>query len=514
MHDHLILSHNLGTNGNNAVIYRTDGTIISSWFTPYAASYRSGGRVEQNPNDWWDAVCVSTKKVLRGLNVKELSVVSFSGQMMGVTCLDKAGDPVRSSLIWADIRATKEAAYLREQIDENLFYNITGHRISSAYPASKLFWLKNHERDAYNKTAKILQAKDYIVYKLTGEIVSDYSDASGSNLFNIRKRKWSRTILSILGISEDILPEIVPSTTVVGTVTFDAAAATGLLPGTPVVIGAGDGIAATIAGGSTTEKEAYLYYGSSAWIGFVSSRVFLDKEKRTFNWNYIDDRLFVPCGTMQTAGIALDWIRDKIALEESSQAKNLNCIPQDVIIQKAASSPVGSNGVIFLPHFEGERSPYWDPYAKGVFIGLTADVSRNDLFRACYEGVALNLRLIWDALRASTPAEQLTMIGGQACSQFNRQIIADALNIKVVTNNHTKDSKNFGAAILGGLGIGIYDSVNVTGKLLRQETETLPEPAHAGFYNRLLPVFDEAYRSNAPVCRKLSELRAVEVQDV
>jgi xylulokinase len=506
MHDNLILTHSLGTNGNLAVVYKEDGSVLSSWFSPYRANYLPQGMVEQDPLDWWKAVCISTQKVLRDVNVKEIAVISFSGQMMGMTCIDKKGEAVRSSLIWADNRARNESSFLREQIDKNLFYEITGHRISSAYTACKLYWLKNNQRELFNKTYKVLQAKDYIVYKLTNEMVSDYSDASGTNLFNINKCEWSRTITSILGISKDLLPDVVSSTTVVGKVTFDAAIQTGLLPNTPVVIGGGDGLTATISGNTNKLNNSYLYYGSSAWIAYKSKNIFLDSERRTFNWNYVSDKEYIPCGTMQTAGISLDWLKDKVALEESSQAQMKSRLPQDLIDERASLSPIGANGVMFLPHLEGERSPYWNPFAKGSFLGLTADVTRSDLFRACYEGVVLNLKIIWNIFKDTINSDSLTMLGGQANSKFNRQLVSDALGVNVHTHNHIRDCKNFGAAILGGVGIGMYEDLNITDKILKITSETTPVTENTEYYDKLLPIYDLAYKSNIEVNKQLSKM--------
>lgn len=492
-YNRLILAHNLGTNGNMAVIYDEFGHIVSSWFSSYKVSYMHKNRVEQNPNDWWNAICESTRKVLRNINEKEISVVTFSGQMMGLTCLDKMGNPIRNSIIWADMRSEEEANYLRNQIDQKQFYHITGHRISSAYSLSKLLWLMRNEPENYEKIDKIMQSKDYIVYKLTGNILTDYSDASGTNLFNLKKRNWSRTILSILDLKKDILPDVVSSTEIAGKITFEAAEKTGLLPGTPVVIGAGDGVCATVSAGCGFE-EPYLYYGSSAWIGYSSKEPIYDKAMSVFNWANSDDKSFVPCGTMQSAGISLDWIKNQIALEEETQAEINNCIPQEILDQKASLVSPGSNGLIFLPYLNGERSPYWNSNSRGAFLGLSANSSRNELFRAVYEGIALNLKIIKDCLNTqSIENKPLVLIGGQSNSKFNCKLVSDVLNVTVKTHNHIKDCKTFGAAIIGGTGIGLYDSVDISKELVSFDNEITPNKDVSDFYENLYPIFKEAY---------------------
>lgn len=506
MHDHLILTHNLGTTGNKAVVYDEKGRIVSSWVSLYRSIYSEGNCVEQDPNDWWRAVCESTRKVLRGINEKSIAVVSFSGQMMGCLCLDKAGNPIGNSIIWADSRADKESRAIMDQIDENLFFHITGHRISASYTLSKLLWVMNNRPEQFKKTRKVVQAKDYIVSRLTGNIVTDFSDASGTNLFNLTKRQWSRTLTSIIGLNANLLPEALPSTEIAGHVTLEAAVATGLLPGTPVVIGAGDGICASIAGGCTTEEDAYLYFGSSAWIGMTKKDPFWDSKIRTFNWAFIKPDLTSPCGTMQAAGSSLDWLKDTLGREESLQAELQKCKPQDLIELELAQSPVGSNGILFLPYLMGERSPHWNPSAKGSFLGLKKSTTRSDLFRSCYEGVALNLKSIWEALKPINKAKELVLLGGQASSDTNKQIIADAFAITVTSHNHLRDSKNFGAAIIGGMGIGMYDSLDVVKELLHYEKRVEPIAEHVRYYDKILPLYEEAYHSLVEVNRRLDQL--------
>jgi xylulokinase len=284
---------------------------------------------------------------------------------------------------------------------------------------------------------------------------------------------------------------------------MEAAMETNLLPGTPVVIGGGDGITAAIAGGCTSEKDAYLYYGSSAWIGLCKKKIFMDSKKRIFNWAMDDKAMVSPCGTMQAAGVSLDWMNSEVSLEERDQARAQGALVQDIIEQEILHTAVGSKGVMFLPYLSGERSPYWNPDATGAFVGIRKDTSRHDLFRACYEGVALNLKSIWNIFQPINNARQLVLLGGQSCSKFNRQLIADALGITVVTHDHVRDSKNFGSAILGGIGIGIYKNFDVVKKLLHYDSALEPNPDHVAFYNGRLPLFQYAYTCLVPFYQKM-----------
>lgn len=493
MQDRLILTHNLGTTGNKAVIYDQTGRIVRSWLSNYRTSYSNGNFVEQSSSDWWKAVCESTRNVMRGIHEKSISAVSFSGQMMGCLCLDKAGNPIQNAIIWADMRAYRESKNLHDMIDESQFYHITGHRISSAYTLSKLLWIKNNQPDVYQKIHKIVQAKDYIVYKLTGRIVTDYTDATGTNMFDLTRGEWSKIILSMTGIDPDILPEVLHSTEIAGTVTMEAAGETGLLPGTPVVIGAGDGLCAAIAGTCTQAEDAYLYFGSSAWVGLTQKEPYWDSDLRTFNWAHVVPGLCSPCGTMQAAGASIDWARDQIARLETAQAEVQNCRTQDLIDQEILGSPPGANGLLFLPFLLGERSPYWDPSAKGTLIGLRKKHTRSDLLRSFIEGVVLNLKSIWNTLLPVIQADELVVVGGQSTSPVNRQIVADVLGVPVISHNHLKDSKNFGAAVLGGIGIGLYENIDEVKQMVTIESRLEPDQKNAQLYNDLLPIFEKSY---------------------
>lgn len=506
--DRLILTHNIGTTGNTAVLYTIEGEIVKSWLTNYPTFYKNGNQVEQNPEHWWKAVCESTKNVMRGIHEKSVLAVSFSGQMMGCLCVDRCGDPLQNAIIWADMRARKESEKLHDLIDENQFYRITGHRISSAYTLSKILWIKNNRPDIYAKTDKIMLAKDYIVYRMTGRIVTDYSDATGTNLFDLTKREWSRTILSIAGLEPEMLPEVIESTEVAGLLTIDAAEETGLIPGTPVIIGAGDGICSAIGGTSTSNKDAYIYFGSSAWIGLTSNTPYFDPDLRTFNWDHVGPGLYSPCGTMQAAGASIDWARDQIARIETSQAEVQGCHPQTLIEQEILRSPAGANGLLFLPYMLGERSPYWNARVKGSLIGLKMKHSRSDLLRSFIEGVALNLKIIWNTLLPAVgERKELVLVGGQAMSDVNKQILSDVLGIPMVSHDHVSDSKNFGAAILGGIGIGVYDSIDSVKEMVTFTKRVEPDISHTALYNEILPVFEKSYKALESIHNDLDRIQ-------
>jgi xylulokinase len=238
----------------------------------------------------------------------------------------------------------------------------------------------------------------------------------------------------------------------------------------------------------------------------TSCEPFFDPELRTFNWAHVDRGLVSPCGTMQAAGASLDWQRDQLALIEAIQAEAQGCKVQDLIDLEVRQSPPGANGLLFLPYLLGERSPYWNPAAKGSLLGLNKKHTRADIFRACIEGVVLNLKIIWNSMQPVVDSEELVLTGGQASSDVNKQIVADMLGIPVVSHDHLRDSKNFGAAMIGGVGIGMFDQVSDVRSLLKMEQAIQPNLENTAFYNRILPIFADSYHALESICGRLDQV--------
>ncbi|MBR6322465.1 MAG: hypothetical protein IKR59_06315 [Lachnospiraceae bacterium] len=262
-----LLAHDLGTSGDKATLFSEDGKRVGSALTEYPL-YQEGEIAEQDANDWWSAFCTSTKNLLisSGLDPADIAAVSFSGQMMGALAVDENGKALRRSLIWADQRAVKEEAAIRTKLTDQDFYRIPGHRNSPCYGIQKIMWIKENEPEIYAKTRAFLNAKDYIVLKLTGRFVTDPSDANGMNAIDLSTLQWSEKILDAAGVSVDKLPEIVPSASVVGNVLPEAAVSCGLLPSTLVVMGAGDGIAANIGAGSVSPGTSPRLPGTTGFL--------------------------------------------------------------------------------------------------------------------------------------------------------------------------------------------------------------------------------------------------------
>lgn len=507
--DGYILAHDLGTSGNKATLYRPDGTLAASVVASYPVFYPHPGWVEQDPEDWWQAVCASTRKLLEksGADPREILCVSFSGQMMGCLLVDRDGVPLRPMITWADTRAGAQEKRIMEAVGMERVYAITGHRASASYSAAKLLWVRDNEPEVFARAHRMLHAKDFLVYRFTGRFLTDYSDASGTNLFDLRKKCWSEEICQGLDIPMELLPEAVPSATVAGGMLPEAAGKCGLCAGTPVVVGGGDGSCACVGAGVTAKGSAYCVMGSSAWISTAGTEPVFDQQMRTFNWIHLDPELYTPCGTMQAAGVSYSWFRDVLCPEERRLAEEQGVSAYTLINSLAEKAPAGAGGLLYLPYLLGERSPRWDHEARGAFIGLSASTSRGEMARSVMEGVGFNLKTILDVVQGQAPTESLTMIGGGTKGRLWLQILADIWQKPLTLPAYREEATSLGAAVCGGVGIGLYPDYHVAVKMNPGVERVTPNEEKGAQYQRLYEVFESAYTALKPVYRQLAQLR-------
>ena len=505
--DRYLLAHDLGTSGNKATLYREDGTLISSVMIPYETHYFHDNWAEQDPEAWWQAVCGSTRLMLQQSRIDpvKIAAVSFSGHMLGCLCLDKQGNPLRPHILWADMRAQKQAADLQQKIPLERFYRITGHRNSASYGLQKLMWVKDNEPEIYEQTAAVVNAKDWLVFRMTGVLFSEYSDASSMSALDLNSLKWSDEIITAAGIDGAKLPHLVKSTHVAGGVHAAAARATGLAVDTPVVMGGGDGLCATVGAGCVREGTAHACIGSSAWISFASEKPIFDDQMRTFNWVHMVPGMICPCGTMQTAGNAYSWLKNELAGLEVAQARQQNLSPYQLIDEVISQSVPGSNGLVFLPYLIGERAPRWNPDAKGAWIGLKMENKKADLFRSVLEGVTMNLAIIADVYREHGYAlENINVIGGGAKGDIWCQMMADIWQSKIHRLNYLDEATSMGAAVAGGVGVGLYKDFTAIDQYIEIARTFSPDQQTGRIYQPLRRIFDQCYDALSPIFPQLN----------
>ncbi len=504
-----ILSHDLGTTGDKATLVDEKGNILAVSFAGYNTYYPKTGWVEQDAEDYWKAFCKTTRDIIARANIKpeSIAVVSFSGQMMAALPVDENFNPLRRSIIWADMRSGKQVEDMLEKIEFERVYRITGHRPAASYSASKILWIKENEPEIYSTTYKFLHAKDFIVLRLTSNFFTDYSDASGMNLLDINSLKWSEEMLEITGIDKNKLPDIVESTSVAGKVREEVSGECGLKTGTPVVIGGGDGACATAGAGVVKRGDSYIYLGTSTWMGITDTRPLLDPEFRTFTFCHFKKGLYFAAGTMQTGGGAYGWFKNVMCEKEQEDSNNKDIDVYEILNNKAAEVEAGSDGLIFLPYLMGERTPLWDSNARGAFIGITIRHRKEHFIRAILEGVAYNMRSIVEIFRElGAKTEIIRIIGGGAKSELWRKILSDVINTKIGRLNLIEEATSFGAAIAGGVGVGIYDSIEEGAKIIKITDIVKPDEESVKRYNLYYEEFLNSYPALKEIFHRLSEV--------
>jgi len=490
-----VLAHDLGTTGDKASLYDEKLRLVGSVTVPYGTDFGVDGRAEQDAAEYWNAFCAANLELVRVADVAPNAVacVSFSGQMMGALLLDEANRPVRPAIIWADTRAISQCDALIDKVGMAEAYGITGHRLNPTYTLSKLVYVRENEPDVFAHATQVMQAKDYVGLLLTGIAGTDPSDASSMNAFDQNTRAWSTRLLDAADIDPSLFPPILPSTSIRGTITRAAAERCGLAYGTPVAVGGGDGPCAAVGAGVTgPESPAYAYLGSSSWVSVAADAPLHDPEMRTMTFDHVVAGRFVPTATMQAGGAAIEWMADLLR-PGSDPAR------YDELLLAAGGTTAAVDGLLFLPYLLGERSPYWNPRARGTLIGLHKHHGPAEVARAVLEGVAMNLRVGLQAFaEMGRPASTVDAIGGAARSDVFLQVLADIWGVPVRRRTLVEEANGLGAAVLGAVAVGVLDTVDRAGKLSEVARTFTPDDALHGRYERRYEQFLDAYRRLEP----------------
>ncbi|MCE0487385.1 xylulokinase [Ornithinimicrobium sediminis] len=470
----MIVAHDLGTTGNKASLHTDDGRTLATFTAEYPTQFGAHGVAEQDPEQWWQAVGAATRGLLEqvGVAASEVRGIGLSGQMMGAVFLDGQHRPTRPAIIWADSRSQEQAARLLDAVGQETAYAELGHRIHPTYTLAKMMWVRENEPQVWARTRHVCVAKDIVAYRMTGILVTDPSDASGTNAFDQRTGDWSERMLAAAGIDAAVLPPIVPSTSVVGGLTPEAAAATGLPVDTPVVLGGGDGpMAAVGAGVTAAEDSAYACLGSSSWISCAAIAPLHDPQLRSMTFNHVVPGHFVPTATMQAGGASLSWVMELFGGGEDDYGR---------LLAEATAVAAADEGLFFLPYLLGERSPNWNANAAGTFAGLQRHHGPAHLVRAVLEGVAFNLRTCMGAFTDSgIPLEHIDAIGGGAQSEAWLQVLADVWQIPVRQRTIVADANSLGAAVTAAVGLGLVQDFEVAKNLSSISAELTPDTSRA-----------------------------------
>lgn len=456
-----LIGVDLGTSGTKTVLFAEDGTVAASCTIEYPLYQPQNGWAEQDPLDWWNAVCGTTKAVIAkaGISASEIKGVGLSGQMHGLVMLDKSGNVLRKSIIWCDQRTAKECEEITQKVGAENLIKITANPALTGFTASKIMWVKNNEPEIYEKCAHILLPKDFIRYKLTGEFATEVSDASGMQLLDVPNRKWSDQVLDALQIDKSLLGKVYESLEITGKVTKAASDLTGLAEGTAVVGGAGDNAAAAVGTGTVQDGRAFTTIGTSGVVFAHTSKLSIDPKGRVHTFCCAVPGAWHVMGVTQGAGLSLKWFRDNFCHEEMIAAAGMKKDPYFLMDKQAEEIPIGSDRLLYLPYLMGERTPHLDPNCRGVFFGLSAMHTRQHLLRAVMEGVTFSQRDSVEVLREmGVSINEMLACGGGGSSPLWRQMLADVYGCPVKTVV-SKEGPALGVAILAGAGTGVYSSV-------------------------------------------------------
>ena len=470
----------LGTSALKLVMMDSRGELVKSVSKEYPLYFPHSGWSEQNPTDWFLAVKEGLKELAAGASEK-IAGISFGGQMHGLVILDKDDNVLRPAILWNDGRSTKETDYLNNVIGKEKLSELTANIAFAGFTAPKILWVKNNEPEIFEKISKIMLPKDYISYMLSGSFCTDYSDASGMLLLDVKNKKWSQEMIKICGISESMLPKLYESYEVVGNIKPELAKELGLNDDIKIIAGAGDNAAAAIGTATVGEGACNISLGTSGTI-FISSKNFgVDKYNALHSFDHADGYYHLMGCMLSAASCNKWWMEDILKTEDfAGEQKDIDNL--------------GENKVFFLPYLMGERSPHNDPFARGSFIGMSMDTRREDMTLAILEGVTFALRDSLEVARSLGIEIKKTMIcGGGAKSPLWKKLVANIMNVEVEVPV-SEEGPGFGAAILAAVGCGEYENVEAATKAIIKIKEKIkPEEELVLKYEERYQKFKKIY---------------------
>jgi xylulokinase len=455
--DRYVLGIDVGTGGTRALIVDSRGRVFASATEDHApfASPRAGW-AEQQPDDWWRATQLAIRKALaqKSIRGEQIACVGFSGQMHGAVMLDDKDRAVRPALIWCDVRTQQQCAELTSRIGAERLIQLTCNPALTNFTITKFLWVRENEPQNWARVRSVMLPKDYVRFRLTGERAIDMADASGTLMLDVAHRKWSQEVLDAAGIDIALLPALFESPDVCGKVSPQAASATGLAAGTPVVAGAGDQAAGATGMGIVAPGAVSATIGTSGVVFAATDRPALDAKGRLHTFCHAIPGRWHVMGVTQAAGLSLRWFRDQFGAAADGRD------PYDVLTSEASNVPPGSDGLLWAPYLMGERTPHLDPDARGMLAGITASHTRGHVVRAILEGVAFSLKDTFQIFEAmNVPVKSIRLGGGGARSPLWRQIQADVYGHEVEIVE-AEEGAAYGAALLAGVGARIWPTVD------------------------------------------------------
>jgi len=495
------LGLDIGTSAVKALLMNQNGEIIAENSEGYPLSTPQAGWAEQNPEDWWQA----SQKVIRDLileneiKAKKIKALSFSGQMHSSVFLDENMEVIRPAILWSDTRTSAECEEIYERVGGiKELASLVSNPALEGFTAPKILWLRNNEPENYKKLEKVLLPKDYIRYKLSGKLGMDLSDAAGTLLCDVKAEDWSEEILNRLELNPSIMPPVLKSIDIVGSVTTEAAEKTGLSTSTKIVAGGADNACGSVGSGIIKAGRVMASLGSSGVVVAQTDQAEADPEGRIHLFNHAVPESYYMMGVVLSAGMSFKWMKEELFNDELS-FEQLN--------QEAESVAAGSEGLTFLPYLYGERTPHADADARGVFFGISGNHKRGHFIRSVMEGVSFALRDSLELIKErGVEIDEIRLIGGGAKSKLWQQIIADIFGEKISLLN-IEQGPAFGAAIIAGVGAGVFsDFESIVEELVEVVDTVEPIKENVEKYNKGYKIYRSLYTDLKDRFKELKEL--------
>lgn len=492
-----VIGIDIGTSGCKCIFMEAGGRILASANREYPVHQTQTGWSEQDPGDWWAAARDCVREVISKAGNAAVMGVSFSGQMHGMVALDRDNQVVRRAILWNDQRTVAQCGEITDIAGglEGLL-GFTNNRMLTGYTGGKMLWMKQNEPDNYARTRIILNPKDYIRFRLTGECVTEVSDASGYGLLDVAKRDWAWPLIDKIGFERSLFPKVVESTEQTGCVNAAAAEQTGLPEGTPVYGGGGDAVISTTGMGLVLPGKVGVTLGTSGVVAMGLPSYMKNPEGNLQVFCNNKPGAWHAMGVTLAAAGSYQWLRNTLGDLELQREQKEGVSAYDLLNALAEQTPPGSDGLLFLPYLTGERCPLNDAEARGGFIGITSRQGKGHFVRAVLEGVTFSLKQVYDliaSLDVSIESKEVIVSGGGARSQLWRQIIADVFQMPVYTVYGSAEGGAFGAALVAGTGCGLFDSLENAMALAKPDSETLPRAEYAEMYRRQYGAYVKMY---------------------
>lgn len=507
-----VITYDVGTTGLKTCLFSLSDhdsiRYLAGENHPYDLHVLENGGIEQDPDDWWNAMGASTKKLLdkTGVRPEEIRGISFCSQFQTVVMVDREGRPLRKAMSCMDTRANRQfkrcmnTGIRVEGLDilKVLKYiRITGAVSGSAKdPAWKYLWVRDHEPEIFQKTYKWLDAKEYLICRATGTILASRDDACATFLFDVKKDRWSSRLCKMLGIDMNHLPELCHSTDQVGELLPQAAQELGLAPGTPVFSGGSDVSLCSVGAGCVELGDVMVYSGTSGWVATTVDRLHLDLGNLIASLIGVDPTTYNYIAEVETSGKCMEWVKDRVDQMKMDYGQMMDYI---------AHTPAGSNGVIFSPWMHGNRCPFDDAHSRGMFFNLDINTHGSDMMKAVIEGVCMHMKWLLECTENTFPTHPtVRFTGGSSISPYICQVMSDVLNREIETIENTRQVGAMGAAALMAVSLGILNDIKDIKKIIKVNATYQPNPDHQEIYAKIFPIFKELYKNNKKAYRTLN----------